>query len=157
MPQASHRRDSSSSSSDDEQDEFERLQQARDEYYKTRMKFKPKSTLVEKKLEQVPLPDFIRTQNKTIDFVMSCLYEWFSDRTRDFLRNDQTTPSSIDPFKYQQLVNRLDVEDMMSSEGGRAEKKLPTIDELKTTTEQQQYELKVKEFFLGKDEPKKDV
>ena len=54
-------------------------------------------------------------------------------------------------------MNKLDLEDMTSSDGSRAEKKLPTLDELKKTTEQKQYELKVKEFFVGKDIPTKEV
>jgi hypothetical protein len=39
-----------------------------------------------------------------------------------------------------------------SSDGSRPEKKLPTIDELRKTAAENQYELKVKDFFLGKQE-----
>ena len=55
----------------------------------------------------------------------------------------------IDPLRYQQLANKLDIQDIMSSDQPRAEKKLPSINELQN----KQYELKVKEFFLGKEEP----
>lgn len=157
LPKLPQRRESSSSASSDD-DEFEQLQQARDTYYKTRMKFTPQSTLVEKKLQQVSLPDSVRTENTTVDFVLACLYEWLTDKTRMSLRNHPTaSPSSIDPLKYQQFVNRLDVEDLMASEGSRPEKKLPTIDELRKTSEDQQYELKVKEFYFGKETPIKEV
>jgi hypothetical protein len=57
--------------------------------------------------------------------------------------------TSIDPQRYQQLANKLDIQDIMSSDQPRPEKKLPTINELQN----KQYELKVKEFFLGKEEP----
>jgi hypothetical protein len=59
----------------------------------------------------------------------------------------------INPERYKQLITKLDVQDMKpSSDGSRPEKKLPTIDELRKTTEEKQYELKVKEFYLGKQE-----
>ncbi|UJR35301.1 hypothetical protein I4U23_028063 [Adineta vaga] len=63
-----------------------------------------------------------------------------------------TSAIPLDPQRYQQLVNKLDVEDLMSSDNARAQKKLPTIGELQKTTTQTQYELKVKEFFVGKSE-----
>ena len=153
MPNISHRRDSSSSSSSSD-DEFEKLQSARDEYYKSRAAKNFKPTLVETKLKQISLPDYIRTDNTTIDFVITCLYEWITDKTRDYLQNNTTTTTSalpIDPQRYQQLVHRLDVEDMMSSESGRGEKKPPTLNELRKTTAENQYELKVKEFYFGKE------
>jgi hypothetical protein len=65
--------------------------------------------------------------------------------------------STINPERYQQLVNKLDIEDMMSSEGSRAEKKLPNIDELRKTTGENQYEIKVKDFFFGKGDTSKEV
>jgi hypothetical protein len=152
-PNMSHRRDSSTSSSSD--DEFEKLQLVRDEYYKSLVARTPKSTLVENKLKQISLPDYIRTDNITIDFVITCLYEWITDKTKDYLQNNTTTTTtipSIDSQRYQKLVNKLDLEDIVSSDGVRAEKKLPTLDELRTT----KYELKVKEFYFGKEVPSKE-
>jgi hypothetical protein len=73
------------------------------------------------------------------------------------LQNNTTTTTTtlaslpIDPQRYQQLVRKLDLEDMMSSESGRAEKKPPTLDELRKTAAENQYELKVKEFYFGKE------
>ena len=152
MPQISHRRDSSSSSSSSD-DEFEQLQIARDEYYKSRLGQLPKSNLVERKLQQIALPDHIRTENTTIDFVITCLYEWMTEKSRMFLQNytiTSTTPL-IDSQRYQKIVHRVDVQEMISGENPRAEKKLPTLDQLRHTKTEQQYELKVKEFFFGKE------
>lgn len=156
MPNIPHRRDSSSSSSSD--DEFEKLQIARDEYYKSRAAQSKQPTLVETKLKQISLPDYIRTDNTTIDFVITCLYEWITDKTKDYLQNNtMTSPTPIDPERYQQLVNKLAVEDMISSDGARPEKKIPPIKELQKTVAESQYELKVKEFFFGKDVTPKEV
>lgn len=126
-----------------------------------------KPTLVETKLKQISLPDYIRTDNTTIDFVITCLYEWINEKTKEYLQNNPTTSTSssstitdiapIDPHRYQQLVNKIDLEDMMSSDGSRAEKNLPTLDELKKTTEENQYEIKVKEFLFGKPDTKQEV
>ena len=152
IPHLSHRRHSSSSSSSSSEDEFEQLQQARDEYYKTRLSRIPKSNFVEKKLEQTSLPDHVRTENTTIDFVITCLYEWLTEKSRMFLQNYSIASTiPIDPQRYQRLVHRLDVEDMMSDDNPRAERKLPTIDQLRQTTTDEQYEVKVKEFFFGKE------
>lgn len=146
IPQNSdHRRSSSSSSSSD--DEFEQLQLARDEYYKSRSARLPKLNFVEQKLQQIALPEHIRTENTTIDFVISCLYEWMTEKSRMFIQN-YTITSSINSQRYQELVHRLDAEEMMSGEAPRAEKKLPTVNQLRTD---QQYELKVKEFLFGKE------
>ncbi|CAF1356688.1 unnamed protein product [Adineta ricciae] len=146
------RRVSTSSSSSDD-DEFQELQSARDAYYRSRAARLPKTDFVEQKLQQISLPDCIRTNNPTIDFVITCLSEWLSNKSKDYLENN-TTPSAmpIDPQRYQQLVNKLDVEDLMSSENKRAERKLPTLEQLQKTTTQSQYEIKVKEFFFGKNE-----
>lgn len=166
MPKISHLRDASSDDEDDddedEDNEFEQLQIARDAYYKSRISQFKKPALVEKKLEQISLPEHIRTNNKIIDFVITCFYEWITNNTKDYLENDTTTttttsPAQIDPHKYQQLTNKLDIEDMTSSDSSRAEKKIPTMDELKETKEKRQYELKVKEFFFGKDDPSNEV
>lgn len=152
MPQISRHRDSSSSSSSSD-DEFEQLQIARDEYYKSRSTQLPKHNLVERKLQQIALPDHIRTGNTTIDFVITCLYEWMTEKCRMFLQNYTITSTAplIDPQRYQQLVHRIDAQEMMSGENPRAEKKLPTLDQLRHTTTEQQYELKVKEFLFGKE------
>jgi hypothetical protein len=156
MPKLPHRRDSSSSSSsDDEDDAFEKLQKARDEYHKSRAGLKQKSTLVETKLQQISLPDYIRTDNTTIDFVITCLYEWITNKTKDYLQNETMTPT--DSKRYQQLANKLDIQDLKSTDEPRAERKLPTIDELRQTTTENQYELKVKEFFFGKNDSSKEV
>ncbi len=153
----SHHRHSSSSSSDDE-DEFEKLQLARDEYYKSRATVSKKPTLVETKLKEISLPDYIRTDNTTIDFVITCLYEWITDKTKDYLQNNTITSIAlINPERYHKLVSKLDAEDMMLSDGARAEKKLPPIEELQKTVAEGQYELKVKEFLFGKEDTSKEV
>ncbi len=117
----------------------------------------PKSTFVENKLQQISLPGHIRTDNTTIDFVTICLYEWITDKTKNYLQNNSTTTISINPQQYQQLVNKLDLEDMKSADGSRPEKKLPTLDELQKTAAKNQYEIKVKEFFYGKESTTKEV
>ncbi|CAF2382003.1 unnamed protein product [Rotaria sp. Silwood2] len=151
------RRESSPSTSDSDDDEFEKLQIARDKYYQSRATILQKPTLVEKKLKQISLPDYIRTDNTTIDFVITCLYEWITDTAKDYIQNKtMISDRLINPERYQQLVNKLDVEDMISSDGSRAEKKLPTIDELQKTKEENQYEIKVKEFFFGKGDISKE-
>ncbi|CAF0822018.1 unnamed protein product [Rotaria sordida] len=158
MPKIPHRHESSSSSSDSDDDEFEKLEIARDNYYKSRATLSQKKpTLVETKLKQISLPDYIRTDNTTIDFVIICLYEWITNKTKDYLQNNTIiSDTQINPQRYQQLVNKLDIEDMMSSDGSRAEKKLPTIDELQRTQPENQYEIKVKEFFFGKSDTSKE-
>jgi hypothetical protein len=156
MPNLPHRRDSSSSSSSD--DDFESLQLARDEYYKSRVTLTQKPTLVETKLQQISLPDYIRTDNTTINFVIACLYESITDKTKDYLQNNPNiSATSIDPQRYQQLINKVDVEDIMSSDRSRPEKKLPSINELRKTTADNQYEIKVKEFLFGKGDSSKEV
>ncbi|CAF4506385.1 unnamed protein product [Rotaria sp. Silwood1] len=157
MPKIPHLRESSSSSSDSDDDEFEKLQIARDKYYKSRAVLSQKPTLVETKLKQISLPDYIRTDNTTINFVITCLYEWITNRTKDYLQNNtMISDTSINTERYQQLVNKLDVEDIISADGSRAEKKLPTMDELRKTKEENQYEIKVKEFFFGKGDVSKE-
>ncbi len=152
IPNISHRHHSSSSSSSDD-DEFEKLQLARDEYYKSRATVSKKPTLVETKLKEISLPDYIRTDNTTIDFVITCLYEWITDKTKDYLQNNTVTSTAlINPERYHKLVSKLDAEDMMVSDGARAEKKLPPIQELQKTIAEGQYELKVKEFLFGKED-----
>jgi hypothetical protein len=118
--------------------------------------FKQKSTLVETKLKQISLPDYIRTDNTTIDFVISCLYEWITDKTKDFLHNNNTT-TSIDSERYQQLGNDIDLDDLVSSDAPRGDKKLPGIDELQETAAERQYEVKVKDFFFGKGDNTNEV
>ncbi|CAF4325273.1 unnamed protein product, partial [Adineta steineri] len=137
------RRESSSSSSSSE-DEFEELQIARDAYYKSRATVLQKPSLVETKLKQISLPDHIRTDNTTIDFAITCLYEWLTNKTKDYLHNDNTEASvtSINPERYEQLVNKLNVQDIITSDGVRAEKKLPSLKELQKTTAETQYEVK---------------
>ncbi|CAF0760808.1 unnamed protein product [Adineta steineri] len=151
------RRESSSSSSSSE-DEFEELQIARDAYYKSRATVLQKPSLVETKLKQISLPDHIRTDNTTIDFAITCLYEWLTNKTKDYLHNDNTEASvtSINPERYEQLVNKLNVQDIITSDGVRAEKKLPSLKELQKTTAETQYEVKVKEFFFGKGDIKEE-
>lgn len=46
---------------------------------------------------------------------------------------------------------------MKSADGSRPEKKLPTLDELQKTAAKNQYEIKVKEFFYGKESTTKEV
>ncbi|CAM4862447.1 unnamed protein product [Rotaria socialis] len=161
IPKIPHRRESSSSSSssdnDDDDDEFEKLQIARDKYYKSRASQSQKPTLVETKLKQVSLPDYIRTDNSTIDFVIVCLYEWITDKTKEYLENNMIKcDTQINPLRYQQLIHKVNIEDIMASDASRAERKLPTIDELRKIKEKNQYELKVKEFFVGKSDKSKE-
>ncbi|CAF3916838.1 unnamed protein product [Rotaria magnacalcarata] len=158
IPKLPHRRESSSSDNDEDEDEFEKLQIARDKYYKSRAPQIQKPTLVETKLKQVSLPDYIRTDNSTIDFVIICLYEWITDKTKEYLENNMIKcDKQINPLRYQQLIHKVDIEDIMASDTSRAERKLPTIDELRKIKEENQYELKVKEFFVGKSDKSKEV
>ena len=141
----------SSSSDDDDDDDFEKLQMARDQYYKSRTLQTQKLTLVETKLKQICLPDSIQTDNMTIDFVIVCLYEWITVKTKDYLQNyTMISNTPMNPERYQKLANQIDLDEIISSDGVRAEKKIPTIDELRKTTVENQYELKVKEFLFGK-------
>ena len=141
----------SSSSSEDAEDEFHQLQLAREQYYKSRATLTKKPSLVETKIRQISLPKAIRTDNDTLDFIITCLSEWLTLDTRDYLKNHIITSSTtINPQRYQQLVRKLELQEMIDPDGNRAEKNLPTIDELKKTAEQGQYELKVKDFFTGK-------
>lgn len=138
---------SSSSSSDDE---FEELQIARDQYFKNRQNLKKKKpTFVESKLRQGKLPESIRTENETIDYVLTCLYEWITMKTREFL-NDSTVKTSnsneIDQKRYENLVRRIEIDQINDSTGQRAERGLPTMEQL----QQDQYAIKVKEFLCGK-------
>ena len=143
---------SSSSSSSSDDDEFEQLQAARDEYYKSRAAVLRKSTLVETKLDQISLPDHIRTGDKTIDFVIACLCEWITPRTKDYLEDKATTSTTapVDPRRYEQLVKKIELQDMVDTNGPRAESKLPSIEQLKKKRAESQYELKVKEYLGGK-------
>lgn len=114
-----------------------------------------KPNLVENKLRQTVLPEAIRTNNITVDFVITCLYEWMTPNTREYLKqsNDRLAASTIDPIdptRYQQLVRRLDVDEMMNSNGSRAEKPLPTLEQIRENSGQGQYAIKVKEFLFGK-------
>jgi len=146
----SHRpRPPSSSSSSSSDDEFEELQIARDQYYKNRQNLKKKPTFVESKLRQGKLPEPIRTENETIDYVLTCLYEWITTKTREFL-NDPTVKTSnlneIDQKRYENLVRRIEIDQINDSTGQRAERGLPTVEQL----QQGQYAIKVKEFLCGK-------
>ena len=148
----------SSSSSSSSDDGFEELQNARDQYYKSRALRPAKPSFVETKLREIILPDSIRTDNPTIDFIIICLSEWFTAKTRDYLRNKPSAAAtSIDPERYEQIVKKAEIDELMHSSGPRAEKKLPTVEQLRQTGIDGQYELKVKDFLFGKEKASDQV
>ena len=151
-------RRASSSSSSSSDDEFEQLQNARDQYYKSRVSRVPKPSFIETKLKEIVLPDSIRTDNPTVDFIIICLSEWFTPKTRDYMRNKTSrSPLSIDPERYEKFVKKGEIDELMHSDGLRPEKKLPTVDQLRETVVDGQYELKVKDFLFGKDKASDQV